>query len=164
MAANHGKRFESIVQKGLEQLSYVSIDRIRDPNSGYRNIRNFCDFMLYRKPNLYYLECKVVIGNTLNFKSRISQDQWEGLYQKAAIEGVGAGILVWFIDHDVTYYFDIRLLHSLESQGANSINATALPLAPLRFFQLNAKKKRVFFQYDMIDFTKKLEDMYKWQE
>ena len=160
MAVNRGKQFEAIIRKGFEALPFVAIDRVHDATSGFMGIKNYCDFIVYRKPNIYYLECKAIHGNTLNFASHITETQWSGLLERSKIEGVGAGLLVWFIDHDQTYYFDIRILHDLADRGYKSVNVTQI--APQGHYKILLKgwKKRVFYEYDMIDFLHRLEAIY----
>ena len=94
------------------------------------------------------LNVKQYIGNTLNFKSHIRQNQWEGLLEKSVINGVTAGIICWFIDHDLTVFLDIEYLDFLKEKGYKSFNITKdsnfIPTVILY-----GKKKRVHFDYDL---------------
>ena len=115
MAVNRGKQFEEEVEKCLRRVKGVSIDRIHDQTTGYVGSSNVCDFIVYKKPYLIYIECKSVHGNTLSihsipkpdkrgklhgFYGNISDKQWEGLLEKSKIDGVMAGVLCWWIDKD----------------------------------------------------------------
>ena len=154
MGINRGKQFEQLVKEQIEKLSNVSIDRLYDITTGYINQSNICDFIIYKKPNILYLECKAIHGNTLNFKSNIRQNQWEGLLAKSTyITGAEAGILVWFIDLDKTLFLDIQYLDLLKSKGNKSFNINK-DINVIPTIELSGKKKKVFFEYDMNKFIK----------
>ena len=84
---NRGKDFEAEIRSCLEILPNVSFDRLPDPMAGYSGIRNICDFSMYNYPHMFFLECKSLYGNTLNYASSITQNQWEGLFEKSKIYG-----------------------------------------------------------------------------
>ena len=164
---NRGKDFEGQVHDGFLQIPGVSIDRLPDPMAGYAGVKNICDFIVYNYPCQYYIECKSCYGNTMSIHSNdpkkrygnITNNQWEGLLDKSKKPGVRAGILVWFIDHDVTYWIDIRLLQKWRDAGHKSI-----PHFPewVDFTSetddmwtiIEGKKRRVLFDYDFTWFLK----------
>lgn len=171
MAQNRGKQFESVIKEAFEKVDGVSIDRLNDNTAGFKGIAGICDFIVYKKPYEYYIECKSVHGNTLSIHGNdpkhkygnITNTQWEGLLEKSKIDGVFAGIICWFVDKNVTYYFDIQFLYALRTQGYKSVRydskADSYPpnyADDSELFQLSGKKKRVFFDYDMNQF---LEDL-----
>ena len=158
MAQNRGKQFESVIKEAFEKVDGVSIDRLHDQTTGFKGSQNICDFVVYKKPYEYYVECKSVHGNTLPF-SNITDTQWKGLLEKSKIPGVFAGIICWFVDKNVTYYFDIQFLYALKTQGYKSVRYDSkVDSYPPNYaddselFQLSGKKKRVFFDYDMNQF------------
>ena len=55
---NRGKDFEGQIHTGFDKVRGVSIDRLPDPMAGYAGIKNICDFIVYRYPLQYYIECK----------------------------------------------------------------------------------------------------------
>ncbi len=147
MGVSRGKQFEQQIRKALEAYpTSISVDRFADPMAGYAGIRNICDFVVYKMPFQYYFECKSTYGNTLNFNN-ITKDQWNGLDEKSKITGVYAGVIVWFIDHDLTVYVPIRQLVWLKENGRKSLNVNHL--ADINHFAIPAKKKRVLFEYNM---------------
>lgn len=167
---NRGKDFEGQVQSGFEAIPGVSIDRLPDPMAGYAGVKNICDFIVYRHPCQYYIECKSCYGNTMSIHSNdqkrkygnITNNQWEGLLEKSKIPGVRAGILVWFIDHDDTYWLDIRLLQKHRDKGHKSIahycdwvdfTADCGDMWTI----IQGKKRRVLFDYDFIPFFQEIE-------
>lgn len=157
MAVNRGKQFEEKIKEGFLKCEEVSIDRVNDQMSGYKGSANICDFISYKKPNLFYLECKAVHGNTLNLSSDITKNQWDGLLKKTAIDGIIAGYMIWFVDHDVTLFVGSQTLrvHRIDNKSLN-INH----LEDINHLKLKGRKKRVFFEYDIKDFLKRVGEIY----
>ena len=178
MAVNRGKKFEDIIKQAFEKIPDVSVDRLHDQTTGYLGASNICDFIVYKKPFEYYIECKSVHGNTLSIHSIPKQDkngvfrgfygnitdtQWEGLLEKSKIPGVTAGVMCWWIDKDITLFLSIHLLKYLYDGGWKSVPYNLIEEAPTIDLCLNGsaieirgKKKRVFFNYDMESFLKEV--------
>lgn len=156
MAVNRGKDFEGAIRDAFEKHPFVSIDRFPDPMAGYAGIRNICDFGVYKYPYKFYFECKAFRGNTLNFKAAITKDQWDGLLLKAEVPGVIAGIIVWFIDYDVTYFVPIKELQRLKDAGEKSLHINHLSHEVVEHMFFPGKKKRVMFTYDALEFITNL--------
>lgn len=152
MGINRGKQFEEKIQEQLQKIPEISIDRLYDITMGYKNINNPCDFIVFDHGIQNYIECKAVHGNTLNFKSQIRENQWNKLLEKSYIPSVNAGILVWFIDHDVTLWLNIKYLQDLKENGYKSFNVNDDGYD----YKLIGIKKRVFFEYDLEDFLRSL--------
>ena len=161
MAVNRGKDFEGCVQSSVEQLENVSILRLYDPQGGYAAVSNPCDFIAFKRPQEYWLECKSTHANTLsiytapNPKNKkygaFSNTQWEGMLG-ATKKGVVAGGLVWWIDHDVTKFIPIQELEKLRKAGAKSIRYDLdIPNSLI----IKGHKKRVYFDYDFSEFFEK---------
>ena len=151
---NRGKQFESVIKEAFLKVDGVSIDRLHDQMTGYKvTSKNICDFIVYREPYEYYIECKSVHGASLPF-SNITDAQWNGLLQKSTIQGVFAGVICWWIDKDVTKFIPIQALQWNKEYGYKSLrynhNGTS-------FVEIKGKKKRVFFEYDMEEFLDDLE-------
>lgn len=149
MSVNRGKQFEQIIKEAFEKVPHVSVDRLHDQTTGYRGSSNICDFIVYKYPYQFYIECKTVHGNTLPF-SNITDTQWKGLFEKSKINGVMAGVICWWVDKDVTKFISIGTLEYEKSiKGAKSVRYD-IPCA----VELTGKKKRVFFDYSMEEFFK----------
>ena len=144
---NLGKGFEKCIENSLKP--YTSIDRLPDPVGGYSGIRNICDYTCYKYPYNYYLECKCTYENTLNFKSAITEDQWQGLLEKSKYYGVLAGICIWFISYEVTIFVPIQQLEQLKQDGKKSLNIKDInENNELMYFNIPGRKKRTYFDYD----------------
>ena len=157
---SYGKEFERQVFKNLSQVEDVSIDRIPDQVTRYKgSSSNICDFLAYKKPTLLYLECKTVHGNTLPF-SNIRDNQWQGLLNKSHIPGVKAGVIIWFIDHDITIYAPISLLEYMRQCGEKSIKHNFLGYSwfsdEYNAREIPGVKKRTMFEYDFSNFFEEI--------
>ena len=163
MSVNRGKQFEDVIKQAFLKMPGVSIDRLHDQMTGYKvTSANICDFIVYKKPYEYYIECKSVHGNTLPF-SNITDNQWRGLLEKSKIPGVFAGVICWWIDKDVTLFIPIQLLQAEKNLDHKSIRydygfahydkETGKISPPVT---LSGKKKRIFFDYDMTTFFKEV--------
>lgn len=161
MAENRGKQFEQKIRDAFLKIPNVSIDRIPDQTMGYKGANNICDFIVYKEPYEYYVECKSVHGASLPF-SNISQNQWQGMLEKSKIEGVYAGIICWFVDKDVTRYIPIQALEAMRQDDMKSVNyqwdnyVASYYIRNYPIITIPGRKKRVFFDYDMNLFFKEV--------
>lgn len=149
MAVNRGKQFEKAIRDAFQKVHGVSIDRLPDQMTGYKKTSsNICDFIVYKYPHQYYIECKSVHGNTFPF-SNVTETQWQGLLRKSKLYGVYAGIICWWVDYGVTKFIPIQALEWNRKHGFKSLrydyNGTS-------FVEIKGKKKRVLYEYDMEGF------------
>ena len=156
MGVNRGKEFEGTIRAAFEKVNDCSIDRLPDQMNGFAGGSNICDFIVYKYPNIFYLECKSCYGNTLNFHA-ITQHQKEGLREKAFIPGVISGVIVWFIDWDKTYFVPIMTIIEMEEEGVKSINRKTIEMEK-GVIEIKGTKKRVFFNYNMDEFLKEVQN------
>ena len=164
MAVNRGKKFEDVIREAFEKVPGISIDRLHDQTTGWKGSTNICDFIVYREPYEYYIECKSVHGNTLSIHSNdpknkygnISNTQWEGLLEKSQIEGVTAGIICWWVDKDVTLFIPIQILYQLRRTNNKSVRYDINEYIG-NVVEIKGKKKRVFFDYDMEEFLNEVQ-------
>lgn len=152
MTKNKGKAFEQRIRESFEKVPNVSVDRINDQVTKFKGSTNICDFIVYKEPYEYYIECKSVHGASLPF-SNIRENQWKGLLEKSQIEGVFAGVICWFIDKDKTLFLPIQILNQLKRTGNKSVRYDINEYIG-NVIEIKGKKKRVFFDYDMEEFLK----------
>lgn len=146
MAKSTGKNFEEIIGKAFEKLPGVSIVRIPDQTMHYKDRKNVSDFIVYKYPFLYYVECKTVHGNTLPLSN---VTQMDALYEKAFTSGVHPGVICWWVDKDVTRWVPIGELFIRRQQGKKSIRYDE-PIFGSKIIE--GVKKRIYFDYDMKSF------------
>lgn len=151
---NRGKQFEEQIKFGFEKAENASVIRLIDPQNGYAGVRNICDFIVYKKPTQYFIECKSCYGNTLPF-SNITDNQWQGLLRQSRIDGVIAGYIIWFIDHDVTIFVSAQDMNDLKTKfGHKSFNITKWDYND--WYHFKGKKRKILFDYYMDDFFKEI--------
>ena len=143
MAVNRGKQFENVIKDSFEKIPDVSIDRLHDQTTGYIGSSNICDFIVYKYPTELYIECKSCHGNVWSLDN-LTDNQYKGLLKKSRIMGVVAGIIVWWIDRDVTEFFTIEYIRYLKENDYKSIH-----YSNEKGIIIPGKKKKVFFDYDM---------------
>ena len=164
---NYGKEFERQVYKNFAECPGISIDRIPDQVTRYKgSSQNTCDFIIYQYPTLLYLECKTIHGASLSiysepkpdkkgelhgFYGKIRDNQWEGLLEKSKINGVKAGVLIWFVDKDVTLYVPIEELAAYRDLGNKSIRFDYWNISR-DAIMVPGKKKRIMFEYNFTEF------------
>lgn len=151
MTVNRGKKFENIIRDSFLKVPNVSVDRLHDQTTGFRGSQNICDFIVYKEPYEYYIECKSVNGNTLPLRN-ITDTQWNGLLEKSKIEGVFAGVICWWVDKDITRFIPIKTLQVMKEYEYKSYKFNIDVYQGERSYVIRGKKKRVFFDYDMEKF------------
>lgn len=157
---NRGKDFEECIREAFENIPNVSFDRLPDPMAGYSGIRNICDFSMFNTPDMFYLECKCLYGNTLNYAGAITVNQWQGMLEKSKIKRCVAGVFVWFIDYDITVFVDIVDLNNHKLDGHKSLNIKDITGEnSIPHFILDGIKKRVKFSYLGEPALRKLHDI-----
>ncbi len=146
MAKNLGKNFEVIIGNAFDRVPGVSVDRIADQTMHYKGRKNVSDFIVYKKPYQFYVECKTVHGNTLPFANIT---QFDALLNKDKIPGVRAGVICWWVEKDVTLWLSISWLDALRKAGMKSIRYDTEFPAVIR---IKGKKKKIYFDYDLSTF------------
>ena len=154
---NYGKKFEDIIKDSFSLLD-VDVQRLYDTTNGFTGIKQPSDFIIYKYPYQYYVECKCTWDNTFH-QSKIPQLM--ELAKKSLINGVVAGAMIWFIKHDTTVFIPVETLvkHYYNNSSVNikQIQNNTLSEAG-KYFTIQGQKKRIFFEYDMIKFFEEVEN------
>ena len=143
---NYGKKFEEIIEDSFRKVDGVDIQRLYDATSGFIGVRNPSDYIVYRYPYQYYIECKCTWDNTFH-KDYITQ--LPDLLKKSKTPGVVAGVIIWFIKHDYTAFIEAKSLDSHFTSGKKSINIKELLDESLPHIRIDGRKRRIFYDYDM---------------
>lgn len=142
------KNFEDNVKEQLESWKTAHIIRMYDVTNGFKNVDNPCDFIVYHYPNMLMLELKSTHQNTLNFASGIRENQWKGLEIASKVNGIIAGVMVWFVEKDITSFVKIQDLIKLRDSGKKSLSSQeALEVG----LEIKGKKKRIYYDYDFTE-------------
>lgn len=141
----YGKKFETKFKEDWKKsISNSSIDRIYDGTSGFKNISNISDFICYKYPNIYYIECKTTkdVSFPLNHLT-----QYEKLKEKIGIEGVKVGVLIWYYSYDYIVYIPVKTIMEIEKER-KSINIKRLLESNYNYCLIPSIKKRTFMDSD----------------
>lgn len=145
MALNKGKKFEARVKLDFQRIPGISIDRIFDTQSGYKSISNISDFIVYKYPNIFYIEVKSHKGNTFPLQCLT---QYPKLINKHGIKGVGSGVILWFIDHDKIVYIPISTFKKLYIDRKKSFHVNMINDDKYKSILIPTKKLRTFLECD----------------
>lgn len=151
MGVSRGKDFEERIKEAFLRLPNTYIQRLYDSTSGFMGVHNPCDFIVYKLPILFCIECKSCYGNTLPW-ANITDNQWRELLDLDQKRGIVAGYMVWFIDRDITLFIPATEMARYREQGKKSFNVKDFTKVCCCY--IPGKKKRVFFDYDMTNFFK----------
>lgn len=143
MSIHRGKQFEQKVKEDFLKLPYSTIDRLYDTMSGYKAISQLSDFIAYKYPNIFYLECKAHKGASLPL-SNITQ--YDSLLPKIGIKGVRAGVILWLYEKDKVFYIPIKTVKQMKYDGEKSVGIRHLD--KYRIIDVPSIKKRVFMDSD----------------
>lgn len=153
--SKEGKLFEKDFKQSFSSNPDISIDRLYDTMSGYKGHKNICDFIAYKYPTQFYFELKSYDGNSIPM-SAIETHQYEGLYGKAFIRGVVAGVILQYRIGSVvvgTFFIDIKEINRLKAEDVKSITFdTAKNIGTL----LEAEKIRTRYRYNVRKFLSAL--------
>lgn len=153
---NRGKEFESLFLKQWKKCFPNSfIFRLKDDVSNYKyTAANPADFICFTQGRLYLIETKTVQGNTFPF-SNLSQ--YDKLSSYSHIDGLVAGVVIWFYDHNRILFVPIQTCKQMKDiDGLKSIN---IKTAPDKYYlkEIPSIKRRVFLDSDYRILTEVLE-------
>ena len=155
MGTNRGKQFENIVRECFEKIDDVNVIRLHDQMTGYKGSKNPCDLIVYKYPYHYALELKSVHGNTFPL-TNITPYQYSELLRMSKLKGVFAGLIIWWVDKDITKYVPIEIIDIFKKQGLKSIPSDIYCNPDIKLIE--GVKKRVFWEYDFTSFFREVEN------
>ena len=150
MPVNRGKQFEKVIQKTLEAVEEVDCLRLYDQVSGFVEVsKNPCDFIVYKYPYEYYVECKTIHGASIPITNLVQLDR---LQQRCTKKGLFGKFIIWFVDKQETYWVDYKYIRMCLTLNYKSINHTVLFEASKEnnlVKLIPATYARVFGKYDL---------------
>lgn len=99
---NPGKVFEQEFFNSFPDN--IFIQRVKDDMLGYKNARNYCDFITFCPTILYLFELKSTKQKSLPF-GNVSQFQVDTLYHYSKYKGIKAGFIINFRSHNYQTFF-----------------------------------------------------------
>lgn len=147
MAINRGKQWE---QKFKEDWTRTVPDsfllRLPDQVSQFAGYSaNICDFIGYKYPKLFLIECKSIHGNTLPLTNLT---QFQKLTAYIDIKGIDVGVMLWWINHDIVAWIPIKSVMKMKEDGKKSINVKMVKEKVYDIVVIPSVKKRVFMDSD----------------
>ena len=163
MSSNRGKDFEGVIKDCILQVPDVDVQRLYDSTNGFVGVRQPSDYIVYKFPYQYYVECKSTNSHTLH-KDYLTQ--LDDLAKKRHVKGVVAGFIIWYIKDDVTVFIPVETaMQHFYNRCMKSISVKDILNGSMKesgyYLVLEGRKKRVFFDYDFKYFFKEIE---AWQK
>ena len=104
---------------------------------------NISDFICFKTPNLFLIECKRHSGNTFPFSAF---RQYEGLLEWKDVTGVHPGVVLWLYDHDKVLWVPITTFERLKQEDKKSFNIKMI--GEYECLELPSVKMRTFMTTD----------------
>lgn len=143
-----GKKFESkFEQYWQESVPGAFIYRLYDTVRGQSGVNNDCDYICYAQGHCFLVECKEHTKNTFPFSAF---SQYERLIKYKDLEGVHAGVVLWFRDHDRVVWVPIETFIQLKEEGAASFHVKMIDDPKYECLELPSKKLRAYMQTDYL--------------
>lgn len=146
-----GKDFEKVIRQAFLEVENTTVERWPDQTNGFKGAGNKADFIIYHYPYEYYIECKTVHSHRMSF-TNVTFTQRTGLLEVSEKKGVIAGLIVWFIEVDKTYFIPIQVYEKYRLDGEKSLNLNTMNPEKDGWVEIAGTKKRVFFDYDINSF------------
>lgn len=146
MIENLGKKFEQKVKEDWKRSFPNGIlIRLPDQQSMYYGSTNICDYLGFNKNILFLLEVKSVQKTSFPFANL---PQYEKLKDYINIEGIRAGVIIWFTLNDKVIYVPISTIKKMKKYNMKSINCDKLDREKYFVLDIPSKKLRMFMESD----------------
>lgn len=145
-----GKKAEAKIEAWLDRPEEgYSFDRIKDQMTGFVGSKNICDFTLYKKPNMFYIESKATYADRFDF-SMITDYQYDNLLKKSKIDGTYGVIIVLFASYQRAFILDIRDIdYLIKEKKKHSLNILKINKWGIKYREIQTIPSRKA----MLDYT-----------
>lgn len=143
MSIDYGKKFEERFKKDWVNSTGGIVVRLYDNTSGYLSISNICDFICYKYPNIFFIECKSHKGASIPFDKISQYDKMVGM---VGIEGVRAGVILWLYEKNKVLYVPIKTIKELKNEKEKSVGLRHLEKYDI--IEIPSKKLITFMESD----------------
>lgn len=153
MAINRGTQFEEKFKEDwIKTVPDSFILRLPDQITYYSGSTNICDFLTYKHPELFLVECKTTHVGTFPFSNF---PQYERMIKFKDVSGIRAGVVLWWIAHDTIAWIPIQSVEQMKKDKKKSINIKMIKEKVYDITLIPSVKKRVFFDSDYSVLLKK---------
>ena len=148
MAINLGKKFEEKIKEcWYKTMPDSFILRLPDQQSGYAHTSsNICDFIGFKSPNCYFIECKSIHGNTLPLANL---HQYEKMLPYKDVKNLFIGFLVWWVDLDKVAWVPLNTIIQIKNENKKSVHINMLDDKNYYTVSIPSVKKKVFMESDL---------------
>lgn len=147
MSVSRGKQFERIVKQELQRIPGVLCDRLYDNTSGFVNINTPSDFIVFRTPNFYFVECKTIHGQSIPNANFVQLPRILSRLQN--VDNAFGYFIIWFVDYKETYVVSATFLDRYINKQENILNESNFkPKKSINHLELN--KFSSMFEKDVI--------------
>lgn len=169
---NRGKKFEENFKENWKKHVPDSlVFRLVDQQSKYKGSTNPCDFICFKSPKCFLVECKSFLGNTFSLYSedkktkekKYNLRQYQLLldYANLKIFNLFPGVILWFQKYDKVCWIDIKEIERMIKDGNKSINIKMLKDKVYNILEIPSTKKVVYMDSDYSVLSDlKWEDLY----
>ena len=142
---NLGKSFEEkFKQDWIKTFPDSFIMRLYDQVSGYKTVsRNISDFICYKKPYLYIIECKSHAGASFPFEKLT---QYDKMVSFVDIPGIIIGVVLFLYDKDLVLFVPLKTIKKMKEDGLKSVGVKHLDSYDI--LKVPSKKLRVYMDSD----------------
>lgn len=119
--SNRGKAFEKHFQEQISKLPDVLVYRLYDIFD-YRCISNPADFIVFKRPHIFFCEMKSCSGASMPSKN-MSDYQLTSMNEYSKIRGVKCYTIIWFYEKSKCIAFKTKYLYELfKVKGKKSVS------------------------------------------
>ena len=131
-------------QKGIIK---GTIDNAQEENKTplENKLNIIADFIGYKYPLFYILECKSIKGNTFPLSNLT---QYDKLISYSGHEGIRVGVVLWMIDHDTVFYIPVSTFKKLKEDNKKSFSIKYKGEDDYPHIIIPSVKKRTFLHSD----------------
>ena len=141
---NYGKKFEEKFKLDWqESIPDSCIIRLYDNVSGYLSISNVSDYLCYKYPNIFIIECKSHKGASIPFDAITQHNK---MIHYVGITGLRVGVILWLYEKDKVLYIPTRVIQQLIDEGEKSVGIRHLQKYDI--LEIPSEKLRVFMKSD----------------
>jgi len=107
-----------------------------------------CDFLLYKYPHFYPLECKSTYADRFDF-GMLTEIQHDEMIKAAQVEGIKSYVVVLFASYKRAFLLNILDIEKLEKQGKKSVNIKKLSKWPIPYIEIKTiPSRKALLDYD----------------
>ncbi len=123
---------------------------------GYHAVGNAGDFICYKEPYCFIIDCKSTkSGNTLNFADI---RQYPRMLELKGVPGLYVGVIWWSVKNDKIVWIPIETLEKIKKEDGKSYHIKMLNDPNYYSFEIESEKLRTFLRTNYSDFIRRISE------